>query len=356
MPLKFKLFFLIAMVLIAGCDKQPNEEKSLGPAVRTMAATLTSQPLLALSGTIKAKIETPIAFQINGRIAQRLINSGQTVKKGQILFELDNRDLNQILQANEAEVAAARSALSTAQADSQRNRLLLKEKFISQQGYDRIALQEREAKTRLDAALSRQQQATNASEYANLTSPADGIVTEVTGETGQVVAAGQAIGTLAHAGPVEVEVFLPAGITAPRVGQAQYGNQTATLTLREVAGSADPISRTVKARYQLNAMPELWPLGAVARVNLNSAALSNDESPAKQIILLNVPIGALDERGQGPQVWQVIDGKAQPFPVKVIALNTETAVIEANLPIGTRVIALGTHLLQPGMPVREIAP
>jgi hypothetical protein len=85
-----------------------------------------------------------------------------------------------------------------------------------------------------------------------------------------------------------------------------------------------------------------------------STGTSELQQPLKT--LTTVPIGALDERGQGPQVWLIVEGKAKPLAVKLISLTAETAVIESTLPVGTKVIALGTHLLEPGMPVREIAP
>jgi len=360
MLFKMKHFFLASVLLISACGNKNDDTQTPPQAVRTESAVASAQPLLALSGTIRAEIETPIAFQINGRIAKRSIQAGQSVKKGQILFELDPRDLNQILQASAAEVAAAGSALNTAKADTQRNRQLLREKYISQQGFDRILLQEKEAQTRYDAATSRQKQALNATEYALLTAPNDGIVTELTGEAGQVVTAGQPIGTLAHAGPLEVEVFVPEGFIAPTTGQAQFSNQTTAVTLREVAGSADSISRTMRARYQFDALPQPWPLGAVARVSLNSPLTSSTSNTTASVqpskTLTTVPIGALDERGQGPQVWLIFEGKAQPLAVKIVSLNSETAVIEADLPVGTKVISLGTHLLEPGMLVRDIAP
>jgi len=362
MSLKIKLALLASVLFISACgDKK--EDSSVSPiAVRTTPVIDAAQPLLALSGIVRSEIETPIAFQISGRIAQRLVKAGETVKKGQTLFELDQRDLNQILQATEAEVEAARSALLTAQADTRRNRQLLNEKYISQQGFDRALLQEKEAQTRLDASNSRQQQARIVTEYANLTAPDDGIVTETTGESGQVVIAGQSIGTLAHAGPLEVEVFLPEGFKAPTQGQAQFGNQKAQVTLKEVAGSADPASRTVRARYQLIDLPQPWPLGSVAKVNLIASHVASaiPAAPATktttQKTLMTVPIAALDERGQGPQIWIITDGAAQPVAVKLVSLTAETAVIESDIVTGTKVIALGTHLLKPGMAVREIAP
>jgi hypothetical protein len=70
--------------------------------------------------------------------------------------------------------------------------------------------------------------------------------------------------------------------------------------------------------------------------------------------LLEVPVGAINERGQGPQVWRIVDGRAEPFPVTLVAVDTEYARILAELQPGAEVIALGTHLLEPGMPVRAL--
>ena len=70
---------------------------------------------------------------------------------------------------------------------------------------------------------------------------------------------------------------------------------------------------------------------------------------------LEVPLGALDERGKGPHVWLIKEGKAQPMPVVVTLLSSETARIKAEIPANTSLIVLGTHLLKPGMAVRELA-
>ena len=71
---------------------------------------------------------------------------------------------------------------------------------------------------------------------------------------------------------------------------------------------------------------------------------------------MQVPLAALDERGQQPQLWTVTDGKAQPHAVSVVTLNAEAATVRTELPAESRIITLGTHLLEPGMAVRELQP
>jgi len=101
---------------------------------------MDGRSVLELSGTVRARFETPVAFQLDGRIETRHINAGQHVAKGQVLFELDTRDLKQSIHATKAEHAAAQAALATATADVGRDRKLLIENFISRQSLERTEL------------------------------------------------------------------------------------------------------------------------------------------------------------------------------------------------------------------------
>ena len=122
------------------------------------------------------------------------------------------------------------------------------------------------------------------------------------------------------------------------------GGKAVDIGLREVAGAADPASLTWRARYRLEE-GGVFTLGSVVRVRFREATQSDH--------VFDVPIGALDERAGGPRVWRVMDGKAQPLPVTVVSLGEETARIAADLDADARVVAFGTHLLTPGMAVRE---
>ena len=161
--------------------------------------------------------------------------------------------------------------------------------------------------------------------------------------------AGQPVATLAKDGEREIEVFLPDGMTPPEKGMILLkGGDQVAVSLRESAGAADASSRTVRARYRLpNVLPEALQLGSVVRMQLQRTGMDTN--------LVTIPISALDERGEGARVWQVIDGKAQPTAVKVISLGMDHARVQGILKPDSRVISLGTHLLTPGMAVREQA-
>jgi RND family efflux transporter MFP subunit len=206
---------------------------------------------------------------------------------------------------------------------------------------------EREARTRLDATESRVELARNALQYASLNAPADGVLTTVTGESGQVVNAGQTIAMLAYRDDREVEVYLPEGVKPPKQGNILIrGREPRDITLREVAGSVDALSRTLRTRYSIADETGNLSLGSIVRVRF---ALDHTDSNT-----LDLPLGALDERGDGAFVWVFRDGQVHSVPVEVQDMGPERVRISAGLKADARVVALGTHLLREGMPVREL--
>ena len=343
------LVFACAIFWLAACSGSGENDltQALVPQVKTVQVSIDSQSVRELSGIVRARFETPVAFQLDGRIETRHVNAGQHVAKGQVLFELDTRDLKQSIHATKAEHAAAQAALATATADVGRDRKLLVENFISRQALERTELAEREARTRLNAAQAQLRQARNALGYANLRAEAPGILIEVSGEPSQVVAFGQAIAVLAQDGEREVEVFFPEDIKPREAGTVRLADGGLyALKLREFAGAADTASRTWRARYRITEDNHDLSLGEVVRTRF-----MKDVGADKT---LKVPLGALDERGEGARIWQLLDQQAQPVPAQIIALDTEHAWVAADLPEGSRIIALGVNQLKPGMAVQAL--
>lgn len=343
------LIFTFSVSWLTACsgDNENDLIQTPVPWVKTMQVQIDNQSALELSGTVRARFETPVAFQLNGRITTRHINAGQQVKKNQILYNLDPRDLNQSIYAAEADQAAAQAALATATADVTRDRRLVVESFISRQALERTELIEREARTRLNAAQAQLQQARNALGYANLRAEESGILTEVSGEPNQVVTFGQPIAVLAQDGEREVEVFFPEDIKPRQTGSVRLADGSLhPLELRESAGAADVASRTWRARYRITQDNHNLSLGEVVRTRF-----IKDISAANT---LKVPLGALDERGEGTRIWQLRNDSAHPVPTQVIALDMEHAWITAELPEGSQIIALGANQLKTGMAVQAL--
>lgn len=339
---------LILALLLVGCgDTTPTETPTTdAPWVRTVAVKTDDHDEIRASGTIRGHYETPVSFQVSGRILKREVDAGQKVASGALLFELDKRDLEATMQVAKAELQTAQVALAIAQNELDRQRQLIERNFVSRQTLEAFELALQNAESRRDSAKAVLSQAQNGLSYAELRADKSGVLAEVTGEPGMVVGVGQPVALLVEDGDLEVEVFLSDGNQAPESGVLKLQEQDLPLRLREVAGAADPESRSWKARYRIEAVTEALNIGTVVQVALNRNTSD---------VTFEVPLGALDERNQGPQIWQVVGNTAQPVSVEVLELKLEYATIRAPLNSESRVIAVGTHLLEPRMAVREQA-
>jgi len=341
-----RIALCLLIAALVGCANEDDAPAADSARLVTTSPVRTADPGGArLSGTVTARFETPVSFQVDGRILERRVDAGDRVEPGQLLFRLDSRDYAQAVAVARADLEAARAELEADRAETRRNRDLLDREFISKQIFERVQLAEKSARERVDAAQARLEQARNRLGYTELAATLGGTLIEVTGEPGQVVSAGQPVGVIAQNGDPEVEVFLPERFGVPQSGRVVDGNTTvAKLSLREAAGAADAATRTWKARYVLTEDDVPLRLGSVVKVEL---AVDGDAGG-----MLEVPVGAINERGEGPQVWIIREGRAEPVRVVLLDMDAENARISGDLEIGSQVISLGTHLLQSGMPVR----
>lgn len=344
-------------IWLSGCSAQPAAEAP-PPLVRTV----TVQPERsgapgdaggeAYTGTIHARIESALGFRVPGKIAERLVNAGERVRAGQPLFRLDPRDLGLAASAASDRVRAAEADAAHTAADEARLRPLVATGAISPSAYDGAKAARDAAVANLASARAGAANAANERGYATLFADADGVVTEVLVEPGQVVAAGTPVLRFARAGAREALVAVPetAVTQLPHAAQAQvYGAPVQlSATLREVAGAADPLTRTFAARYVLAGPAEAIPLGATVTIRVQGG-------PSEAV---HVPLGAMVDLGRGTGVWMVgTDAKVRFRTARPLRLTEEEALLPAStLPPGTRVVALGGQMLHEGQKVRLAAP
>jgi len=350
----------IALVLIgllsialAGCgEKVQADARTEAPLVRV--ATVQDAAILSRSftGTVAARVQSDLGFRVSGKLLERLVDTGQTVKRGQPLMRIDPVDLRLAAHAQEEAVIAARAQMQQTVEDEVRYRNLLGTGAISASSYDQAKAAADAARARLSAAEAQAEVARNATRYAELVADADGVVMETLAEPGQVISAGQVVVRLAHDGQREAIIQLPETLR-PAVGSSGqatlYGREDVTVParLRQLSDAADRLTRTFEARYVLTDELADAPLGTTVTIQLPARSESSQGG-------LQVPIGALLDSGSGPGVW-IIEGEPAHVtwrPVTVQSLGDDVAQIEGNLNIGDRIIALGAHLLREGEQVR----
>ncbi len=304
------------------------------------------------TGVIRARIETTLGFRVGGKIAERLVDPGQMVRRGQVLMRLDPADLALDAKAQAANVAAARARSVQAESDLRRLQGMVEAGAISAQAMDQAKASADTARAQVLAAEAQDKVAQNARGYAVLIADSDGVVQDILAEPGQVVATGQSVVRLAHAGPREAAVDLPETVrpalgSLARASLYGRGGPGVPARLRQLSQSADPASRTFEARYVLEGAGDSAPLGATVTVSLSGGARGGPGEAS-------VPLGALYDPGPGPGVWLVRGDRVIFQPVKVTTLGSETAQVTGLSP-RARIVALGADHLRNGQPVRSAA-
>jgi RND family efflux transporter MFP subunit len=291
------------------------------------------------TGVVRARTESNLGFRVAGKIAERLVNAGDVIKKGQPLLKLDPTDYELALQA-------AQAIHKQASLELERVRVLVEKHAESHDALER-------AVAAAESSAAQANQISNQASYTTLVSDSDGIVMTTLAEPGQVVSAGQPVIVLAKNGQREAAVDIPEGslddIRNHSATACLYLNQAVTVpaTLREVSGVADPIARTYQARYVLAGDEARFPLGATVTVRVSRSAGAAQPSA-------EIPLGSLIDRGDGAAVW-VVDPRTsaiQKRPVSIAKLGAETASISRGLESGDLVVALGAQLLNSGEVVR----
>ncbi|KHK65662.1 efflux RND transporter periplasmic adaptor subunit [Pseudomonas frederiksbergensis] len=343
---------LLPLVLTA-CGESSTEKdpRTLAPLVRVAQVLGSPDQSRSFTGVVTARVQSDLGFRVSGKILERLVDTGQTVKRGQPLMRLDPVDLGLQARAQQEAVAAARARAKQTADDEVRYRDLVEAGAISASGYDQIKAAADTARAQLSAAQAQADVARNASGYAALLADADGVAMETLAEPGQVVAPGQIVVRLARAGQREAVVQLPETLrpTAGSVAQATlYGktSEAVTAKLRLLSDSADRVTRTFEARYVLEGALANAPLGST--VTLRIAAGTRSEQA------LQVPIAALYDAGKGSGVWLITGEPATVTwrPVQVLGLSDDAAQVSGELKRGEQIVALGAHLLREGEAVR----
>lgn len=349
------VLLLSALAALTACSRQ----ESAPDPVRAVR-TLTVEPQSAsagweYAGEIRARTESRLGFRVGGKIVSRRADLGDAVKAGQVLAQLDAQDLRLGQDAARAALSAAQVNHEQALADYRRFKELRDQGFISSAELERRDTALKAAKAQLDQAVAQSSVQGNQAGYAALVADASGVITGVDAEPGMVVAAGAPVLRLAHDGPRDVVFAVPEDKVATlRQLAAQPGRFKVRLwggeagpplpaTVREIAGSADPVTRTFLVKADIGNAPVR--LGQTATVQVDLPPVAG---------ITKLPLSALKEEQGKTTVW-VVDRQSMTVQQQAVTLagaDGNEAVVTAGLAPGQLVVTAGVHVLTPGQKVK----
>lgn len=357
-----QMMTIICSVTLAACGNAPAVQ--LQSEYRVMNITTADRELqTAYSAAIRGRQDIDIYPQVSGTLTKLCVEEGQAVRKGQVLFIIDQVPYLAALRTAEANVEAARAGVATSQLTYDSKKELYAQKVISEfdlkTSYNNLLT----AKAQLAQADAQQINAANNLSYTEVKSPADGVV-----------------GTLPYRVGALVSASLPKPLTTVSDNSNMYvyfsmtENQLLDMTRRY--GSKDKALAEMPAiTLQLNdrsAYPEQGKIETISGVIdtstgtvslravfpnkdglLTSGGSGNVVIPVQKQQCIVIPQVATFQVQDKVFAYKVVDGKAQSAPIQVTRVNGgQEYIVESGLKVGDTIVAEGVGLLREGTPVR----
>ena len=327
---------LLAVPALDGCGRTTgsNPADSL-PTVTVRVQMAESKSRVATEdvvGTVRAKLHSVIEAKVSGKIEQMLAVPGQNVKAGELLVQLDAREV-------QAQLDQATAVRQQAESDLKRATDLIQQKILSQSEYDSA-----QSKFRVADAVATE--AKTLLGYTRVTAPFDGVITRKYADVGDLASPGKPLLEMEDARDLQLEADVPEAV----IGRLALGDKLGvrvsgvsnelTGVVSEIAPSADPNSRTFLVKLDLPLTHDLRA-GQFGRVAV----------PMGETSALRVPASAVLQRGEMELVFVVANGHAQLRIVKTGERVGDEVELVSGVDAGEPVVTEGAADLMDGQAV-----
>lgn len=344
---------LLASTVLTACQEEKKEEVAAPRPVLSMVAKAEPAIQLSLPGTVEARVKTEFGFRILGRIVARNVQTGDLVKKGDVLAAIDPLALELAVKSAQSDLANSEAQFANAATTEQRQKTLFERQSGAKAAYETAELERKTAEAAVAKARANLDKAEEQLSYSRLVAEFDGVVTATSAEIGQVVAAGQAVATVARPEERDAVIDIPEAIGAQLAVGAPFEvflqldrNIRAKAVVREIAPEADAATRTLRTKLTLIDPPEVMRLGAVVTAT----------SGAETVSTIRLPASAIKTDDKGQSVW-IVDAAAKKVASRPVTIegdpkqDSQVTVVGGVNP-GDRVVTAGVNKLEEGQTIR----
>jgi RND family efflux transporter MFP subunit len=354
-----KLYYGLAAAAVGLCIiggviwKDHSQSKAIAediPLVRTaVIGTTNAAQSYTYSGDVRGRYESQLAFQVTGKIVKRNVQLGSTVNAGDVLMQIDSKDLQQTVNSTSAQVYSAESQLRLAESNLSRYQQLYAQNAISRAQLDQYENAYEVARATVRQASAQYVQGSNQLDYSLLYADKSSVISSISAEAGQVVSAGQTVITLVQDGEREIEISVPENrieelrkVEQLKVTFWALPNVVVDGKIREIASMADQTTRTYKVRISLVNPPPEIKLGMTAAVSVAGSASA----------VTTIPLSAIYQTNNTPHVWVVTDNTVKLRPIQVGSFGDAQVQVLAGLNPNETIVTAGVHKLREGQTVR----
>ncbi|MCU0772212.1 MAG: efflux RND transporter periplasmic adaptor subunit [Verrucomicrobia bacterium] len=330
-----------ALVLVGlsltGCHREvPLPAAESLPAVAVSVVAVESRQHQAFEevvGSVQSRQRAEIEPKVSARVERILVSPGSVVKAGDLLAQLDDREI-------QARLDQAAATLEQANSDLGRFVGLLKQETITQAEFDAVRARQR-------VAQASKVEAETMLGYTRITAPFDGVVSRKLAEVGDLAIPGRPLLVIEDPNALRFDADIPEAL----IGRVAVGaglrvsvasvNEPITGRVSEIAPAADPQSRTFRVKLDLPPVSGLR-LGQFGRVAV----------PVEGNAALRVPASAVLLRGQMEMVFVVEDGTARLRLVKTGKRIGDEVELLSGVEEGERIVASRLGQMLDGQPVQ----
>ncbi|AFE10874.1 efflux transporter RND family, MFP subunit [Corallococcus coralloides DSM 2259] len=334
-------------------------QKPVGVRAVTPATQLEASVLKA-TGSVRSKQSATLSAQASGTLTRVSVDVGDTVKRGQVLAQLDTSNARIAVNQARASKSAADAALDGATAEVERARVLAQSGSLPRASLDKAEVGFRQAQAQAQQAAAALDSAQESVRDAALTAPFDGVITSRSRNQGDYVSPGTAIFGLVNTQALEVRAPVPESLVdRVSVGAVVKGTLNPSgapfeAKVKSLGATIDEQTRTVEVLAEVLPAKDAGArlrAGALVELDFSSAAAS--DIPPEQAGLF-LPTQAVNARGQQGFVWVVQDGKAQRRDVKVERVLPGFVRVVQGLGPAERVVADASLPLQDGTALQVV--
>ena len=349
----------LAAMLVAGCkNADPAAAAAAAPQAMpvmvqpvSFAAVPTSETYVA---TIKGRRSATLQPQVDGNLTKILVRSGDAVKAGQVLMQIDPRKQVATVQAQQGTQAQQKALYDYNKTDLARQEQLYKDGIISKQAYDQAVQSYQNSKAAFDAAAAQTNTQQEQLAYYDIRAPFAGIVGDIPVHLGDYVSSTTMLTTVDENADLEAYIYIP----TDRAAQVKMG---LPVDLMDEGGKVLEHSDIYFVSPQVD--DNLQGILAKAPVGRATERLRNGQIVNARVTWgteqePTVPVLAVTRIG-GQSFVYVAAQKGAGYSAHQVSVTLGEPVgnvypVMAGLHPGDRVILSGIQFLQEGVPVQPM--
>ncbi|WP_195621521.1 efflux RND transporter periplasmic adaptor subunit [Bacteroides clarus] len=356
-----QMITVICSATLAACGNAPAVQTR--SEYQVMDITTSDKELqTTYSAAIRGRQDIDIYPQVSGTLTRLCVEEGQAVRKGQILFIIDQVPYIAALRTAEANVEAAKAGVATSQLTYDSKRELYAQKVVSEFDLKTSHNSLLSAKAQLAQAEAQRINAANNLSYTEVKSPVDGVVGTLPYRVGTLVSSGMPKPLTTVSDNSDMYVYFSMTENQMLELTRRYGSKDKALAempavslqlndrstypqegkIETISGVIDTSTGTVSLRAVFPNKDGL----------LTSGGSGNVIVPLKKENCIVIPQAATYELQDKVFVYKVVDGKAESAPVQVTRVNGgQEYIVENGLQVGDVIVVEGVGLLREGTPV-----